>query len=198
MSFDLLLGSSENPATAVDAFLSLECNLCLETCTISQVLAGFSNDRPEISVAELQRLGSSADSLQRWLNIHEYLVKTLRKFQGDIGVLQRSAADIVKPFQETPGFGVFAERFRNARDRVGVLRLIFPRDAVSVPALARLRLENLDNNLLGEEFPESVIRICEFADHFELMSAQFILQQVQELVAEVKARRPQQVTRDGA
>ena len=43
------------------------------------------------------------------------LVKVLRKFQGDIGVLQRAAADIVRPFRDEPGFEVFARWFRAGR-----------------------------------------------------------------------------------
>jgi serine/threonine protein kinase len=60
------------------------------------------------SIAELKRLGHSISSLDDWLNMQDYLVKVLRKFQGDIGVLQRAAADIVRPFSEKPGFEVFA------------------------------------------------------------------------------------------
>jgi hypothetical protein len=71
--------------------LSLECNLNLDTCFVSRVLAALAPERPEISVAELRRLGGSAGSLDEWLSIHEYLVKVLRKFQGDIGVLQRAS-----------------------------------------------------------------------------------------------------------
>ena len=67
-------------------------------------------------IADLRRLGDSAISLDEWLNIHEYLVKVLRKFEGDIGVLQRSAADIVWPLKEMPGFDVFARWFRGARE----------------------------------------------------------------------------------
>ena len=187
MGFELLLGPTDEPGPPIDAFLSLECNLCLDTCTISQMLAGIAPEHPEVSVADLRRLSDSAGSLERWLNIHEYLVRVLRKFQGDIGVLQRAAADIVRPFRETPGFETFAHWFRGACNRVQILRLVFPRDSVSVTALARLRLENLDSEILGREFPETSIRVSDRADHFELMSEKDVLRQVDELVAEVRA-----------
>jgi len=187
MGFELLLGPTSGPGIEIDAFLSLECNLSLETCFVSQVLANLSAEHPEMSVSDLRRLGDSARSLDEWLNIHEYLVRVLRKFQGDISVLQRAAADIVKPFRDEPGFEVFARWFRGARERVRVLRLVFSNDAGSSAALARLRLENLDNGILGGEFPESVIRVSANADHFDLMSADDVLRQVDELVTDVRA-----------
>lgn len=198
MGFELLLGPTEEPGPVIDAFLSLECNICLDTCTISQVLAGLPVVHPEISVADLQRLGGAAASLEQWLNIHEYLVRVLRKFQGDVGVLQRAAADIVKPFCERPGFEVFTRWFLGARARVQVLRVIFPKDSVSSTALARLRLENLDKAILGGEFPETEIQVSTKADHFDLMSAQDVLQRVDELVTAVRASRAREHLRTSA
>jgi pimeloyl-ACP methyl ester carboxylesterase len=187
MGFEMLLGPTDEPAPAIDAFLSLECNLSLDTCFVSQALAALTPEHPEISVAELRRLGDSAGSLDEWLNIHEYLVKVLRKFQGDIGVLQRAAADIMRPFHDEPGFEVFARWFRGARERVRVLRLVFSNDSGSRAALARLRLENLDSRIFGEEFPEDAIRVRANADHFDLMSAEHVLRHINELVAEQAA-----------
>jgi serine/threonine protein kinase len=199
MGFELLLGPTDDPGIEIDAFLSLECNLSLDTCFVSQVLANLSAEHPEMSVTDLRRLGESARSLDEWLNIHEYLVRVLRKFQGDIRVLQRAAADIVRPFRDEPGFEVFARWFRGARERVRVLRLVFSNDAGSSAALARLRLENLDSGILGGEFPESAIRVSANADHFDLMLAEHVLRHVDELVTNVRAapalNRPQ--TRPG-
>src|SRR6185503_12460120 len=100
IGFELLLAQGE-PLPEIDAFLGFECNLSLDTCFASRVLAQLSPERPETLVAELRRLGDSTATLDEWINIHEYLVKVLRKFQGDIGVLQRAAADIVRPLRET-------------------------------------------------------------------------------------------------
>jgi len=189
MGFELLLGPADEPAPRIDAFLSLECNLSLDTCFASRVLAGISPDRPEVSIAELKRLGDSAASLDDWLNMQDYLVKVLRKFQGDIGVLQRAAADIVRPFSESPGFEVFARWFKGARGRVSALRLVISNDSSYQAALARLKLQNLDNGILGEEFPEDMITVSGSPDHFGLMGAQQVLRQVDELVAETRKRR---------
>jgi serine/threonine protein kinase len=189
MGFELLLGPADEPAPRIDAFLSLECNLSLDTCFASRVLAGISPDRPEVSIADLKRLGDSAASLEDWLNMQDYLVKVLRKFQGDIGVLQRAATDIVRPFSENPGFEVFARWFKGARERVPTLRLVISNDSSYQAALAHLKLQNLDNGILGEEFPEDMIAVSGSPDHFGLMAAQQVLRQVDELVAETRKRR---------
>jgi hypothetical protein len=146
-------------------------------------------DRPEVSIAELKRLGDSISSLDDWLNMQDYLVKVLRKFQGDIGVLQRAAADIVRPFSEKPGFEVFARWFKGARERVHALRLVISNDAAYQATLTRLKLENLDNRILGGEFPEDTITVSGSADHFGLMAAERVLRQVEELVAKTRKRR---------
>jgi hypothetical protein len=188
MGFDLLLGSADEPAPPIDGFLSLECNLSIDTCFVSRVLASIAPDRPDVSIAELRQLGDTTTSLDEWLNMHEYLVKVLRKFQGDAAVLQRAAADIVRRFSETPGFEVFARWFRGARERVPALRLVFSNASGSLAALTRLKLENLDSGILGSEFPEDVIMVSPNTDHFDLMDAERVLQQVDELVAATRAR----------
>ena len=202
MGFELLLRPADEPGPEIDAFLSLECNLNLDTCFCSRVLADLAPEHPEISIAELRRLGDSARSLDEWLNIHEYLVRVLRKFQGDITVLQRAGADIVRPFRDQPGFQVFARWFRGACEHVRVLRLVFSNDSGTSAALARLRLENLDSSILGGEFPENVIRVSANADHFDLMLEEHVLRQVDELVTSVRAapagNRPQTQSRRGA
>jgi pimeloyl-ACP methyl ester carboxylesterase/predicted Ser/Thr protein kinase len=189
MGFELLLGPADEPIPRIDAFLSLECNLSLDTCSFSRVLAGLATDRPEVPIAELKRLGDSASSLDDWLNMYDYLLKVLRKFQVDIGVLQRAAADIVRPFSERPGFEVFARRFKGARERVPTLRLVISNDSCYQAALARLKLENLDNGILGEEFPESMITVSGSRDHFGLMAAERVLRQVDELVSDTRKSR---------
>ena len=181
IGFELLSGADAPPR--IDAFLSLECNLCLDTCGVSRVLCSFTPDRPDTWVAELRKFSDGELSLDEWLNIHEYLVKVLRKFQRDIGPLRRAAADIVRPLKEGGEFDVFARWFRSARARVPVLRLVFSDSSSSLAALARLKLVNLDHGILGEEFPEDVITVVEDADHFDLMATERVMRHVDELVA---------------
>jgi pimeloyl-ACP methyl ester carboxylesterase len=189
IGLELLMGPPDDSAPAIDAFLALECNLSLETCFVSRVLAGLTPDRPDALVAELKQFGDASASLDEWINIHEYLVKVLRKFQGDTGLLQRVAADIVRPLRDSPGLDVFARRFKVARRRVPALRLVFSGGSASRAALDQLKLENLDRDILGEEFPDALFTVMPKTDHFELMAADQVLRQVDELVGEARAAK---------
>jgi hypothetical protein len=155
MGFELLLAPSDEPPPRIDAFLSLECNLSLETCLVSRMLSSIAIDRPDMWIGGLQRYGDTAASLDEWLNIHEYLVKVLRKFQGDIGVLQRAATDIVRPFSEHAGFEVFARWFRSARERVPALRLVFSDASSTKATLSRLKLEISTVEFSGANSPKA-------------------------------------------
>ncbi len=189
MGFELLLAPADNPPPCIDAFLSLECNLSLETCFVSRLLASIDPDKPDTWIGNVNPCGYTAASLDEWLTIHEYLVKVLRKFQGDIGVLQRAAADIVRPFKEEPGFEVFARWFTGARERVPALRLVFSDASSTRAALARLKLENLDRGILAGEFPESEITVSPNTDHFFLMAPDLVLGLINEFVADMRQRR---------
>jgi serine/threonine protein kinase len=189
MGFEMVVAPSSEPLPPIDAFLSLECNLSLETCFVSRVLGSINPERPDMWIGDLKQYGETAASLDEWLNVHEYLVKVLRKFQADIGVLRRAAADIARPFAETPGFEVFVRRFRGVRERVPSLRLIFSDAPSTRAALARLKLENLDRKILGVEFTEHAITVCPNTDHFGLMATEQVLHQVDQMVTEVRERR---------
>ena len=188
MGFELLLSPGDDPPPRIDAFLSLECNLSLETCFVSRLLASIDPDRPDQWIANLNPCGYTAASLDEWLTIHEYLVKVLRKFQGDIGVLQRLAADIVHPFKEEPGFDVFARWFTGARERVPALRLVFSDASNTRAALARLKLENLDHGILAGEFPESEISVSPNTDHFLLTAPDPVVGMINQFVADLCPR----------
>jgi len=186
MGFQLLLSPQDEPGPRVDGFLSLECNLSLETCFVSRLLASIDPERTDSWIGNLNPCGYTAASLDEWLTIHEYLVKVLRKFQGDIGVLQRAAADIVRPFNEEPGFQVFARWFAGARGQVRGLRLVFSDASTTRGALARLKLENLDRGILAGEFPESEITVSANTDHFFVLNADQVMQLIGDLLGEVR------------
>ncbi len=187
LCYDVLLAPSDE-APRIDSFLSLECNLSLDTCFLSSLIAGLAPDRPDKWIDDLQQCGESATSLDEWLTIQEHLVKILRKFQTDIGVLQRAAADIVRPFAEEPGLDVFARRFRDARERLTSLHLVFSDAAATRSALARLKLENLDRGILGGDFPDDLITVSPNTDHHFMLATERVLPLIDELVAETRRR----------
>ena len=157
------------------------------------VFAGETDGEEPVPFLKLPRVTRKMldwESLDDWLNVHEYLVRVLRKFQGDMGVLQRAAAEIVGPFKDTQDFATFSQWFKGARLRVPALRLVFSSDSGCQAALARLKLNNLDTGILGEEFPESIITVAGDVDHFQLMGPESVAAHVDEVVTEARARRP--------
>ena len=58
-----------------------------------------------------------------------------------------------------------------------------------------MRLRNLDGSVLSGDFPENWIRISDHADHFQLMSANYVLRQVEEMVTLVRQDAAQGVPR---
>lgn len=188
IGFEVLLSPSDEHLPRIDAFLSLECNLSLDTCFVSRLLASLNVDRPETWVTDLKRCGDIAESLDEWLTIHEYVVKILRKFHHEIGLLRRAAADHVQPFADEPGFAVFARRFKAARDRVSLLRLLFSDAASTRGALARLKLENLDRDILGGDFPEKEIVVAPNTDHFFLATTPEVMSLVSQFIREAERK----------
>jgi len=189
IGFQMLIAPSDETPPRIDAFLSLECNLSFDTCFVSRLLAEIKPEQPDTWIVDLKRSADKASSLDEWLTIHEYLVKVLRKFQGNVGVLQRAAADLIRPFSTEPGFDVFARCFRAARERVPSLRVVFCDLASTRAALSHLKLENLDRGILAGEFSEGQIVVWPKTDHFGLMMPEAILRQIDELVADVHERR---------
>ena len=187
--FQMLLAPFNDQCPRVDGLLALGCNLSIDTCFVSRVLAKMAPDKADVPITELRRFGEAAESLDDWLNVHEYLVRVLRKFQGDMGVLQRAAADIVGPFKDKPEFETFAQWFKGVRQRVPALRFVFSRDSGSQAALARLKLNNLHTGILGEQFPESIITVAPDVDHFELMGPERVAANLSEVVAGAQASR---------
>jgi hypothetical protein len=57
--------------------------------------------------------------------------------------------------------------------------------------LDHLKLENLDRDILGEEFPDAIFTVVPKTDHFDLMATDQALRLVEELVAEVRRGRSQ-------
>ncbi|MGI8424367.1 MAG: alpha/beta fold hydrolase [Chloroflexota bacterium] len=178
------LDDAESPVR-LDGFLSLGCNLSLETCFVTRLFARMTGEDSRDIVRDLQSLGATAQTLGDWLNVHEYLVRSLRKFRRDIAPVRRLASDIVAPF-ETEGEHVFAEWYRTASARVGCLRCVFEESDSNMKALRDIRLRNLDEGILGENFREDSIVTVPNVDHFDLLQAERVLRYVDEMVGSIR------------
>ena len=177
----LLAAEEEMAEPLVDGAIALGANLSLDTCFVTRLLARLGGDDPQRVLADLRALGADADSLDDWLNVHEYLVATLRKFHGDVGPLRRYAADVVRPFAE-PGERAFADWYRAATGRVRGLRCVFEDTEMVDRPLRELRLRNLDERILGERHRDDAIVTEPGADHFDLVRPDVMLRHVEEMV----------------
>ena len=155
--------------------IALDANVSFQTCWVSRILARTLGPYTPTQVIEkLQTLSAGTRSLNEWLNVHEYLVRVLQKFQGNMDVLTQFAAEIVQPF-EGAGLDLFARRFRSATSAIAYVRHIFSGAGVSNPEaeeIVRVKLANLDTGFLGHAYSEDSIVVEYDADHFELLTAQ--------------------------
>ena len=185
IAFRLVDVPESEPPLPIDGLLSLSCNLSLETCFVTGILARMNPDDPTRLLADLRTLGADSRILDDWVDVHEYLVRIFRKFHGDIGVLQRFASDLVRPFTE-PGEATFAGWFRTATARVREVRCVFESTGVTSRAAQALRLRNLDTGILGPRYREDSIVIESDASHFELMSPIRLFHHIDDIVTRLR------------
>ncbi|MEO5567115.1 MAG: protein kinase [Gemmatimonadaceae bacterium] len=175
-----------DPAIRVDAILALDANVSLETCWFTRVLARLTIDEPSQVLDNFRAVGAGTGSVREWLNIHEYFVKVLRKFQGDIDVLAKWGAEFAGPF-EGGGLAEFAERYRTATRVVPHVRFVVSeQNDANREAVLKARLMNLDTGLLGERYTEGSIVIEPDADHFDLLQPSRLLPHLESLVADAR------------
>lgn len=173
--FRLLAATPPEELPRIDGFLSLGCNLTLETCFVSSILARLSSHDPARLLADLRSVGNSARSLSEWVNVHEYLVRVFRKFQRDTEVLVSLAREIVQPFESgepsaSPHwYQTFPRWYRKASAVVKCLRCVFADTEADNRAVQQLKLASLDSGVLGPQHREDSIVIQVGAHHFQLI-----------------------------
>ncbi len=185
LGFRMIDVPAGEPPLPIDGFLALSPNLSLETCFVTKVLARAHPDNPELFLNDLSTFGAEQETLDDWLNVHEYLVNVVRKFHDDIGPLQRFAAEIMRPFEQ-PGETVFANWLRIASERVKCLRIIFEETGVTGKMAQQLRLKNLDSTLPGDWYKDESIEIDLGANHFQLMDPDRLLRHLSEMVTTLR------------
>ncbi|CAA9335073.1 MAG: hypothetical protein AVDCRST_MAG11-2656 [uncultured Gemmatimonadaceae bacterium] len=170
-----------DPGPRVDGVLALGANVSLGTCFVTRLLARIDVDDPRLVLEVLRSFGAAADSLHDWLNVHEYLVATLRKFGGDVAPLRRYSADIVAPFA-AGGENPFTAWYRAASGRVRCVRCVFEDTEMLERPLRDIRLRNLDERVLGPHYREDSIVTEPGTDHFDLIRPELVLSHVDEMV----------------
>jgi len=171
----------------IDAFLSLGCNLALETCFVSRPFAEL-KDQTEPSIEVLRGIDSHVLSLQEWMYLHDYLVRILRKFAGDLSALQRHAQDIIAAFTG-PDPHPFDNWYREATARVPSVLCVFEETPLFVRLVQDVKLRNLDHGVLGPKYREESLVMEPATGHFGLTEPTLVQRHVDALLGSVRAGR---------
>jgi pimeloyl-ACP methyl ester carboxylesterase len=176
----------ERGRVRIDGVLSLGCNLSLDTCFLTRVVARFKGSDPTQMLAGLRTVGEGADSVADWLNVHSYLVNMLAKFQTQIDPLRAHARDIVAPFEQAGDDSPFVEWYRQASEHVRGLRCVFEDDPRNTDVLRAIELRNLESHVLGEHYREGSIVVEPGASHFDLVKPEVVTRHLESLLADVQ------------
>jgi hypothetical protein len=168
-----------------DGCLSLGCNLSIETCFVTRVLAKLGSDTPAAILRDLRDVAAGADTLEEWLTIHEYFVKIFRKFGSHIAPLRDHALEIVKPFDKEP-LRPFVEWYRSASANVRALRCVFEDSATYNSLVRELLIKQFDNQILGDHYREDSVVIDPDTNHFDLAEPDRVARQVDVMVESLR------------
>ena len=187
LGFRMINAAGADRPLPIDGFIALGPNIALETCFVSRPLATLEKDAaPSINL--LRGIDSHVISLREWVHLHEYLVRILRKFAGDMAALQRHAQDVVRPFSGSDAHP-FDRWYREASERVPHIRCVFEETALYTQHVQGIRLRNLDHGVLGPRYREGSIALEPATEHFGLTEPSLVQKHMEALLAEVQADR---------
>jgi serine/threonine protein kinase len=169
------------PAVRVDGVLSLGCNLALETCFVTRILARLEKGNGAEIVKDLRALGNAIDGLDEWLSVHAYLVRMLQKFQLQVDPLREFAREVIGPFEEDSDHA-FVQMYREASAPERALCCLFEDSETCNRLVREVQLQNLDLGVLGAHYREGSLRIEPDTTHFDLLRPDLVLRHVDSLV----------------
>ncbi len=173
--------------THVDGALVLGPNLSRETTFLSAELARAGVGPDESLLAFLQGVGETGTSLDEWLDVNEYLVRLMRRFRGDLPVLQRFAEEVSDPFVAAP-LTQFVDWYRAATDGGRLLRCVFEDSAVYRGLVRQLLVGQQDDALLGQHFQSGSLIIEPGTGHFDLEAPALISRHLDVFVGSLRDR----------
>jgi serine/threonine protein kinase len=177
---------SERTRVRIDGLLTLGCNLSLDTCFLTRVVARFKGSDPAQMLSGLRTVGETASSLDEWLNMHTYLVRMLAKFQGHVDPLRMMAREVVTPFEHSPGETPFIDWYRQASENVKALRCVFEDDQRYLGLVKDLQLRNLETHVLGERYREGSIVLEPDSKHFDLIRPEVVERHLDTLLVDIR------------
>ena len=166
----------------IDGVLSLGCNISIETCFVTSMLARMSSRHPERLLADLRSVGESATELDTWLTVHTYLVAMLRKFRVAVDPLRSLAREVVRPF-EAGGESPFNQWYRDASANIPVVRCVFEDNERHRTFVSSLVLGHPDSHRLGDRYREDSILIEPDTGHFELEKPDIVSRHLEAMLA---------------
>ena len=189
---DVALRLVTTPETSVAAtpevhgVLTLGCNLSLETCFATRLFSRLGAESPDRILDDLQQLGGGLRTLDDWINVHGYLVDTIRKLRGDLSAARQFGNDIVQPFADVaalpPTHSPFVAWYRSATERVAHVRCVFEDDPSCTRVLGALRLAHMDTGVLGRHHRPDAIAVEADATHFDLFRPEVVYRHIEALV----------------
>ncbi len=132
-------------------------------------------DDPTNILNAIRAVAASANDLDTWLIIHDYLVYSFGKFGTDIGALRKFAQDLIAVYDKDE----FFELFRMVTERVPQLLCIFSSDEQDDADYTLNR--HIGDNVLGDHYSEEMI-VMESAGHVQIKDASVLLPHVEEIV----------------
>lgn len=156
----------------IGAVLALGCNVSYETTFATRLFAQLGNTASDGLLRDLQRLGSALPSLDDWINVHGYLVDTIRKLREDVSAVRQFANDIIQPLADATSRGAPLEPlitwYRSAAENASRVRCVFEDDPVCERAVAAMRMAHLDAGTLGPRYRADDLVIEPGTTHFDL------------------------------
>ena len=168
----------------IDAVLSLGCNISLETCFVTSMLARMSSRHPERLLADLKSVGETATELDSWLTVHTYLVAMLKKFRGSVDPLRSLAREIVRPF-EMAGDSPFQSWYKDVSANVRGVRCVFEDTERFRAFVGDIVLSQPGSNKLGDKYREDTIIIEPDSTHFDLERPEVVQKHLEAILSSI-------------
>jgi hypothetical protein len=191
LAFHMVNSASPDRPLPVHGLLSLGSNLSLETCFVSRPFADLQNEAA-LTVDLVRGIDANVQSVQEWVYLHDYLVRILRKFAGDLAPLQRHASDIVRAFSGDDPHP-FDRWYRDAARRVRAVRCVFEEAPPYARLVQEMRLRNIDHGVLGPFYREDSIVMEPATEHFGLTDPGLVQRHIDALVSATRTAREPEV-----
>jgi hypothetical protein len=187
--FALRLAAAVDPVSPIELHgcLSLGCNLSLETCFVTRVLAKLESGKDADTLAALRSVGASSASLDEWIDVHDYLVEIARKFRGGLEPLRVVARDVSRPFEAGP-LAPFVRWHLGATRQGRSLRCVFDDSTVYHELIRELLLRNIEEKILGDRYEGDSIVIEPGAGHFDLLEPERVERHLETLIDRIRRR----------